>query len=300
MNNYAVRHQLVDFRENQSRPAGTVDEDGLVSAFLNFPFASEVKRAEDLKGDITYPTITFKRESDGEEMGIWTDDAERFDLCLTRNSTKQFLRSLTAPEVEDVLAQFKTKSVIDIELHRGEASMSAEAQTADTAQGVVFYNAQWQWLHIVMMAFPVGGIYFAFSIMGGGFGKYFVIAFCSLFSLLFIRGALFGFRVRLASDGRSLSWQEGKKKGSVKLKDIAAISIDYSPPKPGKNMDMAHVTLELSNGHDVELPINLADRVLRASNWRRLRELAAHVQKFSPTLTVDAGKSDYNSSAKKK
>jgi len=300
MNNYNVRIQLVDFRANQSRPAGTVDEDGLVGEFRKFPFASELKRADDLKGDITFPTITFKRESDDEEIGIWTDDAERFDLCLTRSATKKFLRSLTAPEVEDVLAQFRTKSVLDIELHSGETSMPAEAQTADTGQGVVFYNAQWQWLMILMMAFPAGGIYLAFSIKGGGFGKYLVIVFCSLFSLIFIRGALFGFRVRLASDGRSLSWQEGRKKGSVKLKDIAAISIDYSPPTPDKHLDIARVILLLSNGRDIELPINLGDKVLRPYHWRRLRELAAHIQKFSPTMRVNAGKSDYNTSAKKK
>jgi hypothetical protein len=284
MNNYSVRHQLVDFRANQSRPAGTVDEEGLVSAFLNFPFASELKRAEDLKGDITYPTITFKRESDGEEMGIWTDDAERFDLCLTRNATKKFLRSLTAPEVEVVLAQFKTKSVPEIVLKREEPITLFEGAAPEMGQGVVFYNSQWQLGMIFAMIFPVGVIYLALNMKARGlwehFCEYSLIAFAILFSLFF--------------------WQEGRKKGSVKLKDIAAIYIDFSPPQPGSHFDgITRVYLELSNGRDAELPPNFGN-VLRARNWRIMRELAAHIQKFSPTMRVNAGRSDYNSSAKKK
>lgn len=300
VNNFSVKYQLVDFRANQSRDGGKVDEAGLIAEFQKFPFASELDRADSLKGDITLPTLTFKRERDGEEVGIWTEDAAGFDLCLVSGSKKKFLRSLTAEEVEDVLAQFKTKSVLEIELKREDAAEPSEGGAPKPGQGVVFYNSQWRWLHIICLSFAVGGIYLAVSDQGRkSFGNYIVIAFCSLFSLFFIRGALFGFRVRLASDGRSLRWQEGRKKGSVKLTSIAAISIDYSPPKPGKNLDIALVTLQLSNGHDIELPINLGNQVLRARNWRMLRELAAYVQKFSPTVRVNPGKSDYDKSEKK-
>jgi hypothetical protein len=39
---------------------------------------------------------------------------------------QKFLRGLTAPEVEDVLAQFKTKSILDINLKRAEAVINSE------------------------------------------------------------------------------------------------------------------------------------------------------------------------------
>lgn len=296
MNYYSVRYQLVDMPANESRSAESVSDDGLVTEFRKFPYASELKRAEKLKGDITLPTLTFKRESDGEEIGIWTEDAARFDLCLIRDSKKKFLRSRTAPEVEDVLEQFKTKSVLEIEAKGMTAPAASGASPPDAAaQGIVFYDSQGRWVAILNMAFVVGGIYFAVRYVEG-FGKYVVIVFLGLFSLIWIKACLFGFGVRLASDGRLLNWREGSKKGSVELKNIAAISIDTPRPAMRRGPDMTLVTLKLTDGRDMELPPNLGTG-LRLENWRQLRELAAHVRLFSPALEVDAGNSDFKSKA---
>jgi hypothetical protein len=115
MNSYDVTFQLVDSAMDESKPGGTIAADRLIEAFQSFPFAEEVKRAKTIKNGATFPTITFRRNSDGEEIAIWTDDASRFDLCFVHGARKKFLNSQSKEEVEVILNRFQTESVLAIQ-----------------------------------------------------------------------------------------------------------------------------------------------------------------------------------------
>jgi len=115
VNSYDVTFQLVDSATDESHPGGTIAADGLIEAFQKFPFAGEVKRAEAMKDGATFPTITFKRQSDSEEVAIWTDDAKRFDLCFVHDRKKRLLNNQSKEEVEAILSRFKTESVLAIQ-----------------------------------------------------------------------------------------------------------------------------------------------------------------------------------------
>ena len=114
MNAYDVTFQLVDSAVTESAPGGTIAADKLIEAFQRFPFAEEVARGQSMMDGATFPTITFKRQSDGEEVAIWTDDAKRFDLCFVRDRKKKFLNSRSKEEVEAILNRFRTESVLTI------------------------------------------------------------------------------------------------------------------------------------------------------------------------------------------
>jgi hypothetical protein len=114
VNSYDVTFQLVDSPTDESQPGGSIAADALIEAFQKFPFAEEVKRAEAMKARATFPTITFKRQSDGEQVAIWTDDAKRFDLCFVHDGKKRFLNNQSKEEVEAILSRFKTESVLAI------------------------------------------------------------------------------------------------------------------------------------------------------------------------------------------
>jgi hypothetical protein len=116
MNSYDVTYQLVDSPIDESKPGGTIAADRLIEAFQGFPFAEEVKKAEAMNdGAATFPTITFRRKSDGEEIAIWTDDASRFDLCFVHGARKKFLNSQSKEDVEAILNRFQTESVLAIQ-----------------------------------------------------------------------------------------------------------------------------------------------------------------------------------------
>ncbi len=114
MNTYKVSFQLVDSPVDESQPGGEIPAEALVGAFRDFPFADEVKRAETVKDGATFPTIIFERQSDGEEIAVWTDNAKRFDLCFTRNGNKRFLNKRSKEDVEAILLRFRTDSVVEI------------------------------------------------------------------------------------------------------------------------------------------------------------------------------------------
>ena len=115
MNSYDVTFQLVDSPTDQSKPGGTVAADRLIEAFRGFPFAEEVKRAESIKDGATFPTITFRRNSDGEAIAIWTSNAKQFDLCFVHGAGKRFLNHQSKEEVEAILDRFQTESVLVIQ-----------------------------------------------------------------------------------------------------------------------------------------------------------------------------------------
>ena len=115
MNSYDVTFQFVDSPTDESRPGGTIAADRLIDAFQKFPFADEIKRAQTMRDGATFPTITFKRQSDGEEIAICTDDADRFDLCFVADRKKRFLNNQSKEEVETILGRFQTESVLAIQ-----------------------------------------------------------------------------------------------------------------------------------------------------------------------------------------
>jgi hypothetical protein len=117
VNSYDVTFQLVDSPVDESQPGASIGADALIEAFEKFPFAEQVKRAETMKDGATLPTITFKRQSDGEEVGVWTEDAKRFDLCFVHDGKKRFLHNQSKEEVEVILSRFKMESVLAIQPH---------------------------------------------------------------------------------------------------------------------------------------------------------------------------------------
>ena len=107
---------LVDSPIDERKPGGSIAADRLIEAFQGFPFAEEVKKAETMKdGAATFPTITFRRKSDGDEIAIWTDNASRFDLCFVQGARKKFLNRQSKEEVEAILHRFQAESVLAIQ-----------------------------------------------------------------------------------------------------------------------------------------------------------------------------------------
>ncbi len=108
MSSFDVTFQLVDSPIDKSESGGSVADEGLVGVFRDFPFAKEIARA---KEGATFPTITFRRQSDGEEVSVWTIDDEKFDLCFVKNGKKSFLNNRSKVQVEEILLRFRTESV---------------------------------------------------------------------------------------------------------------------------------------------------------------------------------------------
>jgi hypothetical protein len=97
MNTFDVTFQLVDSPVDKSVPGGSIGGDALVGVFRDFPFANEIARA---KEGATSPTIAFKRQSDGEEIAIWTENAETFELALVKDGKWSFLNNRSKAQVE--------------------------------------------------------------------------------------------------------------------------------------------------------------------------------------------------------
>src|SRR6267378_647927 len=88
----------------------------------------------------------------------------------------------------------------------------------------VIYDRRVRWVAAVNMTFVGGGIWLALR-FGSGFALYLFVGFLVLFSLFWIRDLLFGFRLKLLSDGLILHWQDGKVIGSVPLAEIRKVLI---------------------------------------------------------------------------
>ncbi len=115
VNSYDVSFQLVDSAVTESTPGATIAADKLIEAFQKFPFVEEVARGQTMDDGATFPTITFRRQSDGEEITIWTDNADLFDLCFVHEGRKRFLNNQSKGEVEAILRRFATESVLAIQ-----------------------------------------------------------------------------------------------------------------------------------------------------------------------------------------
>jgi hypothetical protein len=154
----------------------------------------------------------------------------------------------------------------------------------NTDKTVVIYDHRLRWVAVINMAFVVAGIWFALR-FESGFLRYLMVGFLVLFSLFWIRDLIFGFRLKLLSDGITLHWQEGKKCGSVPLVQIRKVLIAARKPvQIGDGfMEWTHVRLQLRTGAEHALPPNIASG-LRSRKWRLLKRLVSHIRTVSPVL----------------
>jgi hypothetical protein len=151
---------------------------------------------------------------------------------------------------------------------------------------LVIYDHRVRWVAAINMAFFVAFKWFAVRFCSG-FIKYILLAFCTAFCLFWIRDLVFGFRLKLLSDGRTLHWQDGKAAGSVPLAEIRKILIGArNPIQIGDgSLGWTHVRFQLRNGTEQALPPNLASG-LRSRKWRYLKRLVSHIRTVS-NLTVE-------------
>ncbi len=163
-------------------------------------------------------------------------------------------------------------------------------------KALVIYDHRVRWVAALNMAFVVAGIWLALS-FGSGFSLYAPMVFLGLFSLFWIRDLLFGFRLKLLSDGGTLHWQEGKATGSVPLAEIRKVLIGARKPvQIGDDfLGWTYVRFQLRSGAEQALPPNIASG-LRARKWRYLKRLVSHMRTVSnvpvepivePDLTTD-------------
>jgi len=148
---------------------------------------------------------------------------------------------------------------------------------------LVIYDHRVRWVAAINMAFFVTFIWVALRFCSG-FNRYILLTFCTAFCLFWIRDLVFGFRMRLLSDGRTLQWQEGKRIGSVPLAEIQRVRIGVGKPArwgDGPVLNDTHVRLKLRSGAEEALPPNIANG-LRAWNWRHLKRLLAYIRTVHP------------------
>lgn len=162
---------------------------------------------------------------------------------------------------------------------------------------LVIYDHRVRWVAALNMTFVVAGIWLALR-FGSGPSLYIPVGFLALFSLFWIRDLLFGFRLKLMSDGSTLHWQEGKDVGSVPLAEIRKVVIGVRRPvRVGDSgvLGWTYVRFQLRSGAEQALPPNIASG-LRSRNWRHLKRLVSHVRTVSnvpvepisePDLTIE-------------
>lgn len=150
----------------------------------------------------------------------------------------------------------------------------------------VIYDHRTRWLAVINLAFFVTFIWVALQFLSG-LMKYSILVFCFAFCLFWIRDFIFGFRVRLLSDGCTLHWQEGKEAGSVLLTDIRKVLIGaQNSIRIGSwYLNWNYVRLQLENGEEHNLPPNIATG-LRSRRWQNLKKLVAHIRTVS-NVTVE-------------
>src|SRR3954453_3961354 len=144
---------------------------------------------------------------------------------------------------------------------------------------LVIYDQRVRWIAVVNMAFAGAGIWLALR-FGSGPSLYVPVGFLSLFSLFWIKDLLFGFRLKLLCDGRTLHWQEGKRTGSVPLAEIRKVRIVVGKPVQcgdGPVLQSIHVGFKLRSGAEEALPQNIAQG-LASWNWRHLKRLLAYIR----------------------
>ncbi len=151
----------------------------------------------------------------------------------------------------------------------------------------VIYEHRVRWVAAINMAFFVTFIWFALRFCSG-FNRYILLAFCTAFCLFWIHDFIFGFRLKLLSDGSTLYWQEGKETGCIPLAQIRKVLIGVrKPARVGFGaVSWTFVRFLLSNGAEEALPPGIGSG-LRSRNWRHLKRLVSHIRTVSP-VSVEA------------
>src|SRR5579871_4998195 len=96
--------------------------------------------------------------------------------------------------------------------------------------GMVFYNTRTRWVAVINLTAAGTGIFLSLRYVDGAL-RWLMAVFLLLFSLFWVRDILFGFPLKLVSDGTRLHWQDGKQTGAVPMKQIARISVGVAAPK---------------------------------------------------------------------
>lgn len=159
---------------------------------------------------------------------------------------------------------------------------------------ILIFSHQGWWVAALNLSLSIGGIYFTAQFVHDATNKTIGIVFLSLFGLFWVKFFLFGWRLKMSTDGRFLKWQDGGQIDSVEMKRIKAVivhwpgivSVDgrlfvkrgnrgYCPPP--------EIALQLTNGEKKSFSPNLAD-VLRGRDWSKLREMIANIRTVSPVV----------------
>jgi len=149
-------------------------------------------------------------------------------------------------------------------------------------KNIVIYDECSRWVAIANLAFAGAALYCVVHFSSNKIAHYAVGGFLCLFSLFWVKDFIFGFRLRLVSDGQRLSWQEGRETGHVELRQMTAILV--SQPVRHR-FGWTFIRFRLSDGSERQLPPNMAQG-LRARDWRRLKELIRYIQTITP-VTVE-------------
>jgi hypothetical protein len=145
-------------------------------------------------------------------------------------------------------------------------------------EAFVIYDHRVRWVAAINMAFFVASIWFGLRFCSG-VNRYIVLVFCGGFCLFWIHDLIFGIRLKLLSDGRTLHWQDGKESGSVRLAEICKVLIGARRPVQigGTFLGWTYIRFLLRNGTERELPPDLAQG-LRARKWQKLKRLVSHIR----------------------
>jgi hypothetical protein len=152
-------------------------------------------------------------------------------------------------------------------------------KSINTEKQLVIYDHRVRWVAALIMALMAG---FACVVIKyvPGFGVYLSLGFLGLFSLFWIQDLLFGFRIKLTSDGSALHWQEGKARGRLPLADIQKILIGVQQTKAEVVWSRAYIRFVLKTGTVQHLPPGLA-KGLYSRNWQHFKRLVSHIRTVS-------------------
>jgi hypothetical protein len=142
----------------------------------------------------------------------------------------------------------------------------------------VIYDRRVRWVAAINMAFFVAFIWYGLRYCTG-VNRYIVLVFSGGFCLFWSHDLIFGIRLKLLSDGRTLQWQDGKQTGSVRLAEIRRVLIGARKPIQigSTSLGWTYVRFLLRDGSERELPPNLAQG-LRARKWKQLKRMVSHIR----------------------
>ena len=102
---YSHSVQLVHFRHDQVEERGEVSAEGAVSAFREFPFEEQIRQAETLPSP-TFPTVSFRSQSDGSVLAVWSLEPGLYEVYLEADGKKVTAETTDAQYVEQAIRSF--------------------------------------------------------------------------------------------------------------------------------------------------------------------------------------------------